>query len=144
MVEGTVKNKNSLISRGRDWLPLHFGYLNTPSRAEPSHRDMIYRPINPLARISVYVMCSGPRLWLGYLRVVCPWGYVGWKCDVVHMTKSDGGDNLGALFGDAICGLLQFRLIHCYPRILYIGSSLLFGPLGTPVLSIHRVRIGVG
>ena len=54
---------------------------------------MIYRPTNPLARIGVDVMCSDPQLWLGYLRVVYPWGYGGWQCDAVHMTKSDGGDN---------------------------------------------------
>ena len=93
MVEGTAQNKNSLIPRGQDWSLLRFGYLNTPSQAEPSHRDMIYRPTNPLARISVGVMCSGPRLWLGYLQVVCPWGYVAWKCDAIRMTKSGGGDN---------------------------------------------------
>ena len=93
MVEGTAQNKNSLIPCGRDWSPLRFGYLNTPSQAKLSHRDMIYRPTNPLVRIGVDVMCSGPRLWLGYLRVVCLWGYVGWKCDVVHMTKSGGGNN---------------------------------------------------
>ena len=29
MVEGTVQNKNSLIPRGRDCLPLRFRYLNS-------------------------------------------------------------------------------------------------------------------
>ena len=89
-------------------------------------------------------MCSDPWLWLGYLRVVYSWGYVGWKCDAVHMTKSDGGNSGAAEFVDAICGLLQFRLHHCYPQILCIGSSLLFGPLGTPVLSIRLVMTGAG
>ena len=46
MVEGTVQNPNSLIPMGRDWLPLLLRYLNTPSRTELSHHDMIYRPTN--------------------------------------------------------------------------------------------------
>ena len=93
MVEAMFQIPNSLIPIGWDWLLLHFGYLNTPSQTEPSQCDMIYRSTNPLARISVDEMCSGLRLWLGYLRVVYPWVYVGWKCDAVHMTESYGGDN---------------------------------------------------
>ena len=93
MVEGTAQIKNSLIPHGRDWSLLPFRYLNTPSRAEPSRQDMIYKPTNTLTRISVGVMCSGPRLWLKCLRVVCLWGYVEWKCNAVHMTKSGGGNN---------------------------------------------------
>ena len=93
MVEGMAQNKNSLILRGQDWSLLRLRYLNTPSPAKPSHRDMVYRPTYPLARIGVTVMCSGPRPWLGYLRVVCLWGYVGWKCNVECRTKSGGGDD---------------------------------------------------
>ena len=72
MVEGMVKNRNSLIRIGQDWSPLFVRYFNISSQTEPSHRDMIYRHTNPLASIGVDVMCHGPQLWLGYLWVVYP------------------------------------------------------------------------
>ena len=138
MVEGMARNNDFLIPHGRGWLLRHFRYLNTPSRAGPSRQDIIFKPTNSLTRIDVSAMYSDPPLWLIYQLVVCLWGYVGWKCDAVRKTKSGGGDNSDAWFVDAICGLLQFRSHHCYPRILYIGSTLLFCPLENLVLSILR------
>ena len=79
-------------------------YLNTPSRAGPSSQTVVENPTTPLTMIDVSVIYSDPPLWLIYLLVACLWGYVGWKCNAVHRTRSGGGNNYVAWFLDAIYG----------------------------------------